>query len=108
MRRHQRSTELQAGIRPLRVGDSETRRMFLSDALENGAGHRLRLSHPGRPREHRQTACTIPRTFLSGADCGFASFAATCEVHPSVVWVKLKAFADGTQLATRQLWRMAA
>jgi len=25
-------------------------------------------------------------------------------VHPSVVWVKLKALADGARLATRELW----
>ena len=42
---------------------------------------------------------------IAGADCGFASFAATCEVHPSVVWVKLQALADGARLASRQLWR---
>ncbi len=45
---------------------------------------------------------------IAGADCGFASFAATCEVHPSVVWVKLKALADGARLASKDLWRKAA
>jgi 5-methyltetrahydropteroyltriglutamate--homocysteine methyltransferase len=40
---------------------------------------------------------------IAGADCGFASFAATCEVHPSVVWVKLKALADGARLASAAL-----
>src|SRR6185437_4007666 len=45
---------------------------------------------------------------IAGADCGFASFASTCEVHPSVVWVKLKALADGARLASRELWRQAA
>ena len=42
------------------------------------------------------------------ADCGFASFAATCEVHPSVVWVKFAALAEGARLASRELWRRAA
>ncbi len=45
---------------------------------------------------------------IAGADCGFASFAATCEVHPSVVWVKLAALAEGARLASRELWRKAA
>jgi len=45
---------------------------------------------------------------IAGADCGFASFAATCEVHPSVVWVKLAALAEGARIASRQLWREAA
>ena len=41
---------------------------------------------------------------IAGADCGFASFAATCEVHPSVVWVKLAALAEGARIASRELW----
>ncbi len=41
---------------------------------------------------------------IAGADCGFASFAATCEVHPSVVWVKLAALAEGARLASGELW----
>jgi 5-methyltetrahydropteroyltriglutamate--homocysteine methyltransferase len=45
---------------------------------------------------------------IAGADCGFASFAATCEVHPSVVWVKLQALAEGARIASRELWRKAA
>jgi 5-methyltetrahydropteroyltriglutamate--homocysteine methyltransferase len=45
---------------------------------------------------------------IAGADCGFASFAATCEVHPSVVWVKLQALAEGARIASRQLWSRAA
>jgi 5-methyltetrahydropteroyltriglutamate--homocysteine methyltransferase len=42
---------------------------------------------------------------IAGADCGFASFAATCEVHPSVVWVKLAALAEGAAIASKELWR---
>ena len=45
---------------------------------------------------------------IAGADCGFASFAATCEVHPSVVWVKLQALAEGARLASAALWQRAA
>src|SRR4051812_14905293 len=45
---------------------------------------------------------------IAGADCGFASFAATCEVHPSVVWVKLKALAEGARIASAELWRQQA
>ncbi len=41
---------------------------------------------------------------IAGADCGFASFSTSCEVHPSVVWVKLAALAEGARLATRELW----
>jgi 5-methyltetrahydropteroyltriglutamate--homocysteine methyltransferase len=50
----------------------------------------------------------LPGDLRTGADCGVARFAATCEVHPSVVWVKLKALADGARLASDQLWKKAA
>jgi 5-methyltetrahydropteroyltriglutamate--homocysteine methyltransferase len=45
---------------------------------------------------------------IAGADCGFASFAATCEVHPSVVWVKLQALAEGARIASAALSQKAA
>jgi 5-methyltetrahydropteroyltriglutamate--homocysteine methyltransferase len=40
---------------------------------------------------------------IAGADCGFASFSTSCEVHPSVVWAKLAALGEGARLATREL-----
>ena len=43
---------------------------------------------------------------IAGVDCGFASSPrAVPEVHPSIVWPKLKALSDGAKLATRQLWK---
>ena len=44
---------------------------------------------------------------IAGADCGFASFSTSCEVHPSVVWAKLAALGEGARLATRELWGRA-
>src|SRR5215472_2967857 len=44
---------------------------------------------------------------IAGADCGFASFSTTCEVHPTVVWAKLAALAEGARLATKELWGRA-
>jgi 5-methyltetrahydropteroyltriglutamate--homocysteine methyltransferase len=41
---------------------------------------------------------------VAGADCGFASFAGSTEIHPSVVWAKLASLTAGAALATRQLW----
>jgi 5-methyltetrahydropteroyltriglutamate--homocysteine methyltransferase len=41
---------------------------------------------------------------IAGADCGFASFSTSCEVHPSVVWEKLAALGQGARLATAELW----
>jgi 5-methyltetrahydropteroyltriglutamate--homocysteine methyltransferase len=41
---------------------------------------------------------------IAGSDCGFATFAGSKEIHPSIVWAKLKALSDGAALATKQLW----
>jgi len=42
---------------------------------------------------------------LAGADCGFSSRATFApEVHPTVVWAKFEALADGAGLATQRLW----
>ena len=42
---------------------------------------------------------------IAGADCGFSSQATyRPEVHPTVMWAKFRALAEGARLATRQLW----
>ncbi|HEY7165970.1 MAG TPA: cobalamin-independent methionine synthase II family protein [Candidatus Binatia bacterium] len=42
---------------------------------------------------------------IAGSDCGFSSQAtAEPEIHPTVVWAKFKAMAEGARLATKQLW----
>jgi 5-methyltetrahydropteroyltriglutamate--homocysteine methyltransferase len=45
---------------------------------------------------------------IAGADCGFATFAGSEEIHPSVVWAKFEALAEGARIASKQLWRSAA
>jgi len=42
---------------------------------------------------------------IAGSDCGFATFAGSKEVHPSIVWAKLQALGDGARIASKQLWR---
>ena len=42
---------------------------------------------------------------IAGSDCGFATFAGSKEVHPSIVWAKLQALSDGARIASKQLWR---
>ena len=42
---------------------------------------------------------------IAGADCGFASFAGSNEVHPSIVWAKFKSLVEGARLASKELWR---
>ncbi len=42
---------------------------------------------------------------IAGSDCGFSSQATTTpNVHPTVVWAKFRAMAEGANLATKQLW----
>jgi len=41
---------------------------------------------------------------IAGADCGFATFAGSKEVHASIVWAKFAALVEGARLASRQLW----
>jgi 5-methyltetrahydropteroyltriglutamate--homocysteine methyltransferase len=42
---------------------------------------------------------------IAGVDCGFSSQATyQPEIHPSVVWAKFRAMAEGARLASRQLW----
>jgi 5-methyltetrahydropteroyltriglutamate--homocysteine methyltransferase len=43
---------------------------------------------------------------IAGTDCGFSSQATyNPEIHPTVVWAKFRAMAEGARLATGQLWR---
>jgi 5-methyltetrahydropteroyltriglutamate--homocysteine methyltransferase len=41
---------------------------------------------------------------IAGADCGFATFATSRDMPPSVIWAKLEALAEGARVATRELW----
>jgi len=43
---------------------------------------------------------------IAGSDCGFSSQAtAESEIHPTVVWAKFKAMAEGARIASGKLWR---
>ncbi len=42
---------------------------------------------------------------IAGTDCGFAQNQAVQRVHPSVVWAKFEALAEGARIASSQLWR---
>jgi 5-methyltetrahydropteroyltriglutamate--homocysteine methyltransferase len=41
---------------------------------------------------------------VASTDCGFAQTPFVQRVHPSIVWAKLGALAEGAQLATKTLW----
>ena len=42
---------------------------------------------------------------IAGADCGFSSQACyKTEVHPTVIWAKFRALAEGARIASEKLW----
>jgi len=41
---------------------------------------------------------------IAGSDDGFANFANSREIHPSIVWAKLQALAEGARIASKKLF----
>ena len=41
---------------------------------------------------------------IAGSDCGFAQSDNIRRVHPSVMWAKFEALAEGARIATAELW----
>jgi len=42
---------------------------------------------------------------IAGVDCGFSSQASyKTEVHPTVIWTKFQALAEGARIASQQLF----
>ena len=41
---------------------------------------------------------------VAATDCGFATFAGSDEIHPTIVWAKLEALTQGARLASKELW----
>jgi 5-methyltetrahydropteroyltriglutamate--homocysteine methyltransferase len=42
---------------------------------------------------------------IAGCDCGFATFASSLAVVPTIVWAKLRSLTEGARIASKQLWR---
>jgi len=42
---------------------------------------------------------------IAGSDCGFAQGPFGQRVHPTIMWAKLRAIAEGAAIATRGLWK---
>jgi len=41
---------------------------------------------------------------MAGTDCGFAQGTFYRRVHPTIMWAKFEALAEGARLASKQLW----
>jgi 5-methyltetrahydropteroyltriglutamate--homocysteine methyltransferase len=44
-------------------------------------------------------------SIIAGTDCGFAQGPFHRRVHPSIMWAKLEALAEGARIASKALWR---
>ncbi|MGH7390313.1 MAG: methionine synthase [Candidatus Rokuibacteriota bacterium] len=64
------------------------------------------VEHPELVAERiaRFAAVVGRENVIAGSDCGFATFAGSMEIHPTIVWAKLAALAEGARLASRRLW----
>jgi 5-methyltetrahydropteroyltriglutamate--homocysteine methyltransferase len=65
------------------------------------------VEHPQLVKQRLLRYCDIvgPENVIAGADCGFATFAGSTEIHPSIAWAKLKAIADGAKLASKEAFK---
>jgi len=45
-----------------------------------------------------------PENVMAGSDCGFATFASFLTIDPGITWAKLRAMADGAELASKELY----
>ena len=73
--------------------------------------HILTVEHPQvvADRIVRYANAVGRENVIAGADCGFAQVDHIQRVHPTVMWAKFEALAEGARLATRELWgRVAA
>jgi 5-methyltetrahydropteroyltriglutamate--homocysteine methyltransferase len=71
------------------------------------------ISHATNVVEHPELVCErIVRyaeivgreNVIAGTDCGFAQGPFYRRVHPSIMWAKLEALAQGARLASKELW----
>jgi 5-methyltetrahydropteroyltriglutamate--homocysteine methyltransferase len=72
------------------------------------------IAHTTAVVEHPETVAERLLTYarlvgreriMAGADCGFAQGALFQRQHPTVMWAKFEALAEGARLASRRLWR---
>lgn len=42
---------------------------------------------------------------IAGSDCGYGTWVGQAAVDPAVVWAKLRALAEGAEIASRRFWR---
>ena len=68
------------------------------------------VEHPELIAERigRYAAVVGRENVIAGTDCGFAQGPFHRRVHPSIMWAKFEALAEGARIASKQLWGKAA
>jgi 5-methyltetrahydropteroyltriglutamate--homocysteine methyltransferase len=64
------------------------------------------VEHPELVAERivRYASVVGRENLLAGVDCGFGTFAGRLQVDSKIVWMKLQSLAEGTRLASQELW----
>jgi 5-methyltetrahydropteroyltriglutamate--homocysteine methyltransferase len=64
------------------------------------------IEHPAlvAQRIERYAGVVGRENVIAGVDCGFATFAGSPTVVPSIAWAKLAALAEGARIASERLW----
>jgi len=68
------------------------------------------VEHPQLVAERimRFTGLVGRENVIASTDCGFAQEQFNRRVHPTIMWAKLEAMAEGARLASKQLWGAAS
>jgi 5-methyltetrahydropteroyltriglutamate--homocysteine methyltransferase len=68
--------------------------------------HTITVEHPRLVADRiiRYAKLVGRENVMAGTDCGFAQREHFQRVHPTVMWAKFEALAEGARIASRELW----
>jgi 5-methyltetrahydropteroyltriglutamate--homocysteine methyltransferase len=68
--------------------------------------HTISVEHPRLVADRiiRYAGIVGRENVIAGTDCGFQQGASIERIHPSIMWAKLEALAEGARIASRELW----
>ena len=85
----------------VKIPDGKTLIPGVIDTLTN------HVEHPRLVAQRIETYARIAgrENVIAGTDCGFGTFVGWSGCDPQVAWLKLKALADGAEIASKRLWK---
>jgi 5-methyltetrahydropteroyltriglutamate--homocysteine methyltransferase len=68
--------------------------------------HTITVEHPRLVADRiiRYAKIVGRENVIAGTDCGFQQGGQIERVHPTVMWAKLQALAEGARIASKELW----